>query len=441
MKLIGTLLVLLSAAVLPDPAAAGEVPQSYRFDNGAGLSGTATHYRFNSRHGDFYPHDGAPVSRFLVQRSYGPGALHYGTTLAEDEHHYYGGLSLGPATLAYFQGEGESFSRASNPLYRDLNQYFFHGGRRSVFQLQGAAASVALPGGLSTQLAYANVAAANSENRHGYYAGVAGGSFEAGVFHLDRGGDKVGGGLNFGLDTGGIDLAYQEIRSEYGARVRRLALQWSAGPSRGFSLELEQLHNELYSRADEQRLMLRFRKSLGRSPAFNAAEGENGDGAETGPGFGKAVGIGVGLGVAAVAVSSGSSGGDGASRFAARNDAAFNVLNRINPVSVRQNIEHGGWVYRNADNTFGHTEPVAGTVNSVNIGNPSTSVPAGTAASASYHTHGGPDPRFDNENFSPQDLRSDRLAGVDGYLGTPAGFMKLHDRRTGAVTVVGRINN
>ncbi len=440
MKLVGTILLACWAAALA-PAAAEEAPQTFSFDNGAGLTGTASHHRFSSRHGDFYPHDGTPVSRFLLHRSYGPGALHYGTTLAGDEQHYYGGVSLGPATLAYFRGRGESFSKTSNPLYHDLNQYFFHGGSRSKFEVHGAAANVALPGGLSTQLAYSNISAPRVEDRHGYYAGVSHGRFEGGVFQVDRGGEKVGGGLNLGIAAGAIDLSYQDIRSDYGARVRRVALEWDTSPSSGFALELEEARHDRYFGGDEQRVMFRFRKSLGRIPAFNAAEAEDDDTAGQGPGFGKAVGIGVGLGVAAVALSSGDSGNDGATRFAVRNDAASSVLNRINPVSVRQNIEHGGWIHRNADNTFGHTEPVAGIVNSVNIGNPSTSVPAGTTASASYHTHGGPDPRYDNENFSPQDLLSDRLAGVDGYLGTPAGFMKLHDLKTNSVTVLGRINN
>lgn len=439
MKSIASLSLICSAALSFAAAAADETARTFSFNDGAGLSGSSTHYRFNSRHGDFFPHNGAPVSRFLLHRTYGTGALHYGGTLAEDEQHYYGGVSLGPATLAYFQGEGESFSRAANPLYRDLNQYFFHGGSRSGFALQGVAASVALSDGLSTQMAFSSVSSPGAEDRYGYYAGVSGGSFSAGVFQVDRGQRKVGGGLNLEYRAGALDLRYQEIRSEYDAHVRRVAFGWRTGRASSFALEMEQARNDLYSRADEGRVMLRFRRSLGRSPAFSAADTQDGDRAAK-PGFGRAVGIGVGLGVAAVALSSGG-GGDGTPRFAARNEAASSVLNRINPVSVRENIEHGGWVYRHADNTFSHTEPVAGTVNSVDIGSASASVPGGTTASASYHTHGGPDPRYDNENFSPQDLLSDRQAGVDGYLGTPAGFMKLHDLETGSVSVVGRINN
>lgn len=445
MKIIGTTCVLLG--LLPSsisnaaPGDPGDGARSFRFDNGAGLSGSSTHYRFNSRHGDFYPHNGTPVSRFLLHQAYGPGALHYGGTASEDEHHYYGGVSVGPATLAYFQGEADSFSKASNPLYRDLNQYFFHGGRRSTFEFQGAGADIELGGGLSSQVAFTTISAPRADNRHGYYAGVANRHFEAGVFQVDRGDARVGQGLNLAFSAGGLDLEYREIRSEYRARVSQVALQWTTAPSHSLSIELEQAENDLYSRADDQRIMFRFRSSLGRGPALRAAEegGHGEDGSQ--PRFGRAVGIGAGLGAAAVALSSGDSDNDAAHRFSVRNEAAFAVLNRVNPVSVRQNREHGGWIYRNADNTFGHTEPVAGSVNSVNIGNPESAVSAGTTANASYHTHGGPDPRFDNENFSPQDLVSDRRAGVDGYLGTPAGFMKLHDFESRSITVVARINN
>lgn len=441
MKAIGAVTLLCCAFAAYQPAAAGDLRHSYSFDNGAGLTGTSTHYRFNSRHGEFQPHNGTPVSQFLLHRAYGPGALHYGGTLSGDEQHYYGGVSLGPATLAYFQGEGDSFSRVRNPLYRDLNQYFFHGGSRSRFELQGAGAHLELPGGLSAQLAFSKVTAPEAEDRTGYYAGVHGRLFEGGVFKVERGGDKVGDGLRFAVGTARFGLSYQEIRDEYDAHVRRVAFEWDTGRTSGISLGVEQARNRLYPRADEQRVMFRFRKRFGGTTAFHAAGGEGEDAKAAQPGFGKTVGIGVGLGVAAVALSSGDGGNDGAERFEVRNAAAFNVLNEVNPVSVRTNLEHGGWIYRNADNTFSHTRAVEGTVNTVNIGDPSTGVPAGTTASASYHTHGGPDVRFDNENFSPQDLRSDRMAGLDGYLGTPAGFMKLHDLETENVRVIGRIAN
>lgn len=430
------------AAVLAAPVSADITSQqtSYSFDDG-GLSGTVTHQRYSSRHGAFYSYNGTPVSQYFIRRDFGGGALHYGGMAAEDERQYYGGVSMGPATLAVFQGEAESFSKAPNTLYPDLNQYFFHGGSRSEFELQGVAGDVALGGGFHTRFAASNVTAPGVEDRNGYYLGVASRRVEAGVFQIERGRETVGHGLDLSFNTRRLDIGYQEMQNDFGAGVRRLAFEWRAPRRQSFSIELEQARNDLFSRDDEQRVMFRFRKRFGGGPAFNAAEDNGGGDGEEEGGFNKTVAIGLGVGVAAVALSSGSSDKDGAQRFEVRNNAARNVLNEINPESVRQNREHGGWVYRNADNTFGFTEPVAGTVSSVNIGDPVSSVPNGTRASASYHTHGGPDPRFDNENFSPQDLQGDRTAGVDGYLGTPAGFMKLHNHRTGNIKVVGRINN
>lgn len=431
--------LLFSLSTWAAPGGPDYASRYFSFDNGQGLRGSSTEFLFDSRHGDLLSQIGAPVSQFFVHRDFSSAAtLHYGGTVAEDEHHYYGGVSLGSATVAYVAGNGDSFSKAPDALYQDLDPYFFYGGSRSSFNFQGLSADVGLRAGLSTQLAFTTVTGPGVTDRHGYYLGAAGRHLKAGFFQLDRGGDRVGRGMNLEWSGRSVDLQYQEIRSVYGADVRRLAFDWSPSPRQGFSVALEQAHNDSFAGDDDQRIMFRFTRRLGRSPVFNAAEGA---GSGNGKTFGRAVGIGVGLGIAALAVSSGSSGNDGAQRFTVRNDAAFTILNRINPISVRQNLEHGGWIYRNADNTFGYTDPVTGTIASVNIGNPVSSVPTGTVASASYHTHGGPDPRYDNEHFSPQDILADDVSHTDGYLGTPAGYMKLHDYRTGSITVVRRIAN
>ena len=149
-----------------------------------------------------------------------------------------------------------------------------------------------------------------------------------------------------------------------------------------------------------------------------------------------AIGIGVG-----VSLSSGSSGGDDAVRKEAQHEAAREVLNRINPVSVRLNREHGGYIYRNADGSYSSTTPILGEVASISLPHPEAITPAGTTTTASYHTHGGPDPRYDNENFSPQDIFSDSAFNLDGYLGTPGGLFKYHNHVTGQIFTLGRIAN
>lgn len=121
-------------------------------------------------------------------------------------------------------------------------------------------------------------------------------------------------------------------------------------------------------------------------------------------------------------------------------DAAWNALNDINPTSVSENVEYGGWLYLNTDATYSFLGPVRGTVNAVNIGSPDQ-VPAGTVAKASYHTHGGDDPRFNSETFSPTDLITDNLWKVDGYLATPSGAFKYHNHLTGEVLRLGTVAN
>ena len=136
---------------------------------------------------------------------------------------------------------------------------------------------------------------------------------------------------------------------------------------------------------------------------------------------------------------SGSDDTDDQLRFSNQHEAARNVLNAINPTSVAQNLEYGGWVYRNSDRTFSATEPIKGTVDRVNIGSP-TNVPSGYAT-ASYHTHGAYDPKYDSENFSYMDITMNNNWEVDGYLGTPAGYYKYHHYLTGVISTLGTIAN
>ncbi|MDP7489184.1 MAG: DUF4329 domain-containing protein, partial [Arenicellales bacterium] len=145
------------------------------------------------------------------------------------------------------------------------------------------------------------------------------------------------------------------------------------------------------------------------------------------------------VGVALLA-SSGLGDQDEQLRYASQHVAARQVLNGINPKSVAENREYGGWVYRNADATFSATEPKQGTVDAVNIGSPD-SVPRGTVATASYHSHAAYDPRYDSEHFSPTDIAMDVAWKVDGYLATPAGAFKYHEYLTGLIFTLGTVAN
>jgi hypothetical protein len=68
-------------------------------------------------------------------------------------------------------------------------------------------------------------------------------------------------------------------------------------------------------------------------------------------------------------------------------------------------------------------------------------VPEGTVNAARWHTHGGNDPGYDNENFSPQDKANARREHVDSYLGTPGGTIREYDPSTGSDVIIGNTPN
>ena len=414
------------------------------FSHSQDFSASVHSYVHRSRHQSISNFTGAEITTLSLHRSIGSSVLHYGTTYAPNEQHHYAGFSSGRATLAVFKGNGNSFSQPGTALFQDLDHYFFHGGSSLPFSFHGAALDFSWSEATSAQLSAVRLKAPGVEDRSGYYAGIAKGRIKSGLFGLQRGSEWVGHGFDFSLGGPGLNVGWQQIHSQTGAHISRVGFSWRGRHRSNWSIDIEHARNPLYADGDERRLMFRYQRSLGRAMAFSAAEAattdEQEERKESAGKWAAIVGVGVGAGVLAAAVSSGDDSQDNSQRFATQNQAAFNVLNDINPVSVRENREHGGWVYRNADGSFGYTNPVAGQAASVNIGNPGD-VPATTRATASYHTHGGADPRYDNENFSPQDVLSDIRAGVDGYLGTPAGFMKYHELRTGRIATLRRIAN
>ncbi|OGX04195.1 MAG: hypothetical protein A3G87_01380 [Omnitrophica bacterium RIFCSPLOWO2_12_FULL_50_11] len=120
-------------------------------------------------------------------------------------------------------------------------------------------------------------------------------------------------------------------------------------------------------------------------------------------------------------------------KYRSQDEAASNALNDVLPGSVREDREHGGWVYRNTDGTYSYTPTNKGMAHQTNLGRKPPS------ATASYHTHGAESgPLYDDENFSPQDIRGDRGVGVDGYLGTPSGKYLKYDNSRNQVDPIDR---
>lgn len=108
--------------------------------------------------------------------------------------------------------------------------------------------------------------------------------------------------------------------------------------------------------------------------------------------------------------------------------AAIHGERDINPTSIEENIEYAGYVYRNSDGTYSYTGP--------NSGSQAGSWPGmidqlylllfNKKKCGIYHTHGGPDPQYDNENFSSTDKDTYDRNNILGYVGTPSGDVKKY---------------
>ena len=124
-------------------------------------------------------------------------------------------------------------------------------------------------------------------------------------------------------------------------------------------------------------------------------------------------------------------------KFDSAADAVKDAFAYINPSSIADSREYGGWIHKDADGKYHYSEPTKGTKDG--LGN----IPDAAATDVAwYHTHGSADPGYDNENFSGADGDkgySDAINKV-GWLATPAGAIKKYDPATSTVTNEGNVS-
>ena len=367
-------------------------------------------------------------------------SLYFSTEFSRNEQHLGSVLSAGSWHFGATVGQGENFVKTNN-TFTGINPYFIHGGSAVKFDYYGANAGYQFNSGSTFYFGLSTVQAERLEDRQANYLGYVGKNLSATIMSFQRGSESIGKGIEFATRIRNLDFGYRQLSRSNSAHSKTFSVSTpiSLVKAGKFGLAVESTNNPLNRDEDDLAFMFTFSGEWGKPKSiFNLDETEQEAEAQS-PGINKMAVIGAAVVAGAVIASSGSSSKDETENIQGQDNAAFAVLNRINPESVRLNREHGGWVYRNPNGTYGTTEPKLGSVASINIGD--VPIPNGTRRAASYHTHGGPDPRFDNENFSPQDLRSDRAADVDGYLGTPGGLMKHHDVETGRIRTVRRIAN
>lgn len=109
-------------------------------------------------------------------------------------------------------------------------------------------------------------------------------------------------------------------------------------------------------------------------------------------------------------------------RYSSPDAAGEAAIRDINPKSIIESVEYAGRIYKKADGSYSYTKPRKGTKDTSNAG----SCPIFTQNAGDYHTHGGPLPGYDDENFADNDKDGNDSENVPGYLGTPTGKIKVY---------------
>jgi hypothetical protein len=433
---------LLAVAVWLLPLEAGAQPDTLEFNTGTGLSGS---WQFSSPESaldrqNLSPGNNwgqPPVSLLRLDNTWSGGEFRFASARAANESIRQFGITHNRTSLDVFSGYGNT-RLANNHPFSEVDPFQFHGGINTRFKFDGLSVGYQLPRQTRLQVTQARIRAGGLEDRSVLDLTLNTALFNLSLFRVNRGARHVGDAVTVNTGTGNHRFAVQWMSSENGASVKSVSFQTTRKKVH-YRFAVEAAQNPLYAEKNDHRVRISLGFDIGGSAdGLYAAESEQ---TESKKGNNTGYIIGAGAVAAGIALSSGSSNSDNAVRVDSQHAAARSALNTINPTSVAQNLEYGGYVYRNADGSYSTTAPVRGTPISLELPPISVATPAGTRTTASYHTHAAFDPRFDNENFSATDISTDVQFGLDGYLGTPMGAFKWHQIRSGRITTLGTIAN
>lgn len=336
------------------------------------------------------------------------------------------GFTLGNTTIGVLNGFGNAYSSADRKELT-LGSNFFHGEPFREYGYTGYSLSHTFTPGVDLFAGQTNIYSDGVDSRDVSHFGFSTDRISGTYYTVDSGGDNAGEGLDLRLRFSNAELGYQNLESTNDARIQRYAISFAGNKADSIGFSYEQGDNPLYTDAEEKRYMVTYRKPFGRktrdySPGTELTYVEQANAA-----FRQSASRGGDAVLAATRVSSGQN--DRVKRYPGPHWTAYQALSQINPRSVRENVEFGGAVYRNGDGTYSHTGYVRGTIDSVAF-NPYAITPEGKRTVAAFHTHGAYDPRYDNEHFSPADIRFQNYYQLDGYLATPAGRWWWYDYET-----------
>ena len=382
------------------------------------------------------PHQDLSRSSLLLDQEFPNYTLHWGMATSEYQEMSQIGISYASLAFYAFGGHGETISTVFNPFDR-IDKFHFHGGLHQQYDYSGFHLGYAVNAGGRIGFTHAEVEAQGLNQRSVSEINWQGSRFHASLMQVEENNQLAGRVLSAGMRTERHHLSINHLVADNEAEYTGLSIAGRNARGKHWAIYLDHRTNPLYQEANENRITFTLGFSLGRSWSGLHATETDAEAEQKNKNTGWLVGAGA-VG-AAVALSSGGGGGgsDSQPRFGSQQMAARQVLNEVNPRSIAQNREWGGYVYRNADGSYSYTNAVQGNATSVLLPAPASAAPNGAVTTASYHTHAAFDPRYDNENFSPQDILSDELFGLDGYLATPRGQFKYHDVRRSRVITLG----
>jgi len=376
----------------------------------------------------------ANISSIQYQQNLFGNGLHLNLSHSESEYHTAIGYSLGGLTFSAIQGSSESFVRHAEN-FQHINRFSLHGGIDSGFDFYGTAIHSKLNDHLSGQFGSAELVSHHDglETRGTQYIELSSSSTYQGFSGLygrfstyQRGDDQIGRGIEAGFSYNNTELIIHSMKVDGNKHLLGLRSLKTLNDQTQLSFEFSKAHDPNHFNETRYQALVSIHHVLEKPRRYQYSLSQGMNNSSNRNRILRPVLIGAGV-IAGIALSSsGSETVDNSSRSQSETDAAFQILNEINPKSIRENREYGGWVYRNQDQTYGTSSPVAGEAASVTLPNPSSSTPSGSRLTASYHTHAAFDPRYDNENFSDQDIRSDNALGIGGYLATPGGTFQYH---------------
>jgi hypothetical protein len=129
--------------------------------------------------------------------------------------------------------------------------------------------------------------------------------------------------------------------------------------------------------------------------------------------------------------------------YGSKDDAGKAVLELLNPISIRTNLEYGGLILSTPDGQYVYTDPTKGKSDEWEAGFLKPKELDSYNYVGIYHTHGGHaapsmagryynDPNiFSAQDIAKADELNDKYNGFTSYLGTPNGINWEYDPLSG----------